>query len=596
MLKSKFMAELRQRIKYAGEVLGPRKKPIFVVLGIILLSASLESFGISLLFPILQVVIEGEMHGKISEMLKPFLSRFPENYALLLLAGLFLLVILTKFFIYLLRVFISKKFVWKIRLQWMSRIFEKYMRSEYAFMLNHKQGKLLNNLISETQRGAICFSQSIEFLAKLILVIALTVTLLIIHWQATVILVLAIGILLLVTNRFTKNFGRRIGRTRLHLSQQLSAWAAEAISGVRQIKTFGLEKRFRGENDRIGRKLSDVQIKLAVVRAIYGPLSELLLVLFLGGVIVYISLFSDTLLKAFLPFLAVFVVVGQRLMSNISILASLRLQIIALLPSVFLSHQLSGSKIADEDLFGGLEFKGLEGNIVFDNVSFGYGGEKGKKVFERLNLTIPYGKTTAIFGASGIGKSTVADLLLRLYNPQEGQVVVNGRNLEEWNLVSWRRHIGFVSQDTFLFDMSVRDNIALGNPEAKEEDIIEAAKKAHAHDFIMELPQGYDTVIAERGVNLSGGQRQRIAIARAIVRDPDFLIFDEATNALDVESEKKVRMAIEELGKEKTILVIAHRLSTIEKTDVVYNLGKLVNGETSKDNRPSLKAAERDRS
>lgn len=179
---------------------------------------------------------------------------------------------------------------------------------------------------------------------------------------------------------------------------------------------------------------------------------------------------------------------------------------------------------------------------------------------------------TALVGVSGSGKSTMADLLMGLLTPQSGKIAVNHRDLREFSLASWREKVGYVCQDPFLFNMTLRENILMGKPDATEEEMVSAAKMANIHDFIIGLPEAYDTVIGDRGVKLSGGQRQRIVIARSVIRNPQLFIFDEATSALDSESEAAVRRSIEKLAEKKTIIVIAHRDSTIEKADVIFDL------------------------
>jgi ABC-type multidrug transport system fused ATPase/permease subunit len=189
---------------------------------------------------------------------------------------------------------------------------------------------------------------------------------------------------------------------------------------------------------------------------------------------------------------------------------------------------------------------------------------------------IPKGKMTAVIGPSGIGKTTIADLVIGLLEPTTGEIVVNGRSLQEYNLRSWRNRLGYVSQDTVIFNTSVKENIRIGKIDAGDEEIENAAKGAAIFDFVMSLPRGFQTEVGDRGVKLSGGQRQRIAIARAILRDPDLYIFDEATSALDHESERLIQKSIEEVGQDKTVLVIAHRLSTIENADVVYDVSNFI--------------------
>ena len=225
---------------------------------------------------------------------------------------------------------------------------------------------------------------------------------------------------------------------------------------------------------------------------------------------------------------------------------------------------------------GKTSFSGLNNGITFENVSFSYPNKKD--VISNLSLNIPKGRTMAIVGESGAGKSTIADVIIRLYKPEDGKIFVDGTDYMDFILSDWLKHIGMVSQDTFIFHASVRENIKMGKMDATEEEMIQAAKIANAHQFIIEMPKGYDTVVGDRGIKLSGGQRQRIAIARAAVRDPDILILDEATSALDNISEEVVKEALQEAGRNRTNIIIAHRLSTIEHADkiVVMDRGKIV--------------------
>ncbi|MGI8603335.1 MAG: ABC transporter ATP-binding protein [Verrucomicrobiales bacterium] len=210
--------------------------------------------------------------------------------------------------------------------------------------------------------------------------------------------------------------------------------------------------------------------------------------------------------------------------------------------------------------------------IRFDGVEFAYQPEK--IVIDNFSLTVPRGATVAFVGASGSGKTTLADLVSRFYQPTSGQLLFNGIPFEKIRLHSYRRLLGIVSQEVFLFDGTVAENLAYGRPEATRDDVIAAAIQANAHDFIMELSTGYDTMVGERGAKLSGGQRQRLSIARAIVADPQILILDEATSALDSESERLIQQALERLERNRTTFVIAHRLSTIARSDIIVVLDK----------------------
>jgi subfamily B ATP-binding cassette protein MsbA len=228
------------------------------------------------------------------------------------------------------------------------------------------------------------------------------------------------------------------------------------------------------------------------------------------------------------------------------------------------------------DLPGARPFAGLEREIAFEDVRFSY--REGSPVLRGVSLVVPKGTVTALVGPSGSGKSTLVDLLARFYEVDSGRVTLDGVDVRELRLADLRRRLGVVSQDTVLFHDTVRANIAYGCPDASLDDVVRAARAAHAHDFIAGLPRGYDTVVGERGSHLSGGQRQRIAIARAILRDAPILVFDEATSALDSESERLVQDAIGRLLQGRTVIVVAHRLSTVRRADqiVVLDAGRVV--------------------
>ena len=226
--------------------------------------------------------------------------------------------------------------------------------------------------------------------------------------------------------------------------------------------------------------------------------------------------------------------------------------------------------------FSGVPFNGFEHDIVFEKLSFSY--PDNEPVLPEIDLIIPKGRMIALAGPSGGGKTTLIDLLMRLYEPSSGGIVVDGRLLSAYDVNSWRKSIGYVPQESILFDATIKENLLWSVGKASDVELSRACELAHAYEFIQGLPQGYDTLVGDRGVRLSGGQRQRVALARAILRNPELLILDEATSALDSESELYIQQAIEEISKETTVLVVAHRLSTIAKADCIYVLenGRIV--------------------
>ncbi|MBL6446128.1 ATP-binding cassette domain-containing protein [Fulvivirga sp. 29W222] len=225
----------------------------------------------------------------------------------------------------------------------------------------------------------------------------------------------------------------------------------------------------------------------------------------------------------------------------------------------------------DAETTEGIVGKGkLQGDIMFSEVSFAYPSRKKLKVLKSLSLNIEAGQKVALVGPSGAGKSTIIQLLMRFYQASSGAIQVDGNDINEYDLAYYRRNVGIVPQEVILFGGSIRENIAYGKPNATDEEIVEAARKANAYDFITGFPEGFDTLVGDRGIKLSGGQRQRIAIARAILKDPALLILDEATSSLDAESEVLVQEALDELMKGRTTIIIAHRLATIRKVDNIF--------------------------
>jgi ATP-binding cassette subfamily B protein len=215
--------------------------------------------------------------------------------------------------------------------------------------------------------------------------------------------------------------------------------------------------------------------------------------------------------------------------------------------------------------------------VVFDHVSFGYQGEN-VRALEDIHLTVEPNQVIALIGPTGSGKTSLVNLIPRFYDVSAGSLIVDGVDVREHDLVSLRRKIGIVLQTSLLFSVSVKENIAYGRPEASDEEIVEAAKAAQAHEFIQELPQGYETVVGERGITLSGGQRQRVAIARALLMDPHILILDDSTSSIDTQTERLIQKALDKLMEDRTTFVIAHRLSTIRRADqiLVMDQGRIV--------------------
>lgn len=354
---------------------------------------------------------------------------------------------------------------------------------------------------------------------------------------------------------------------------QLTALLQESIQGNRIVKAFGMEeyeiKRFTAENFHLFKQ----SLRATRIKAVVTPAMELLASFGIAGVVWYggSSVIGGGRTQGeFMAFMTAMLLMYRPFKSLAKTYATVQ-QGIAGGERVFEILDISSEV---QERAGAREAKAFSDAIEFRNVSFGY---DEKLVLKNINLRFQAGEMVALVGVSGVGKSTLADLIPRFHDVTSGAIAMDGVDVRDLTLRSLRQQIGIVSQHTFLFNDTVRNNISYGDPERKMEDIIAAAKTAYAHDFIMALPHGYETEIGEMGMQLSGGQRQRLAIARALLKNAPILILDEATSALDVESERSVQNALENLMTRRTTLVVAHRLSTIRKADriVVLVAGKI---------------------
>jgi subfamily B ATP-binding cassette protein MsbA len=397
-----------------------------------------------------------------------------------------------------------------------------------------------------------------------------------ISWQLTVAAALFMtGVLFL--NRYVVTRAKWFGKQLAEASRNYSIRILETLNGIRLVKSSANEaaefckiKQFIGDRE-------TAAFKSQMNAAIVGPLNEILSIIALVGMIFVSQFLLETNSAGSTTLLLTFLFVLSRMIQFIGQLNGARSRLANSAASVDLVYDFLRR---DNKTFmpqGDRHFTSLKTGITFEHIDFKYPGAEDWSL-QDITLALPRGQTLALVGASGAGKSTLADLLPRFYDPQRGRILIDGVDLREFNLGSLRRGMGIVSQDTFLFNATISENIAYGQTQATQAEILQAAQQANADEFIAQLPQGFDTLVGDRGVLLSGGQRQRIAIARALLQNPPILILDEATSALDTVSEQLVQEALEQLSRERTTLVIAHRLSTIRKADqiAVLDRGRVV--------------------
>jgi ABC-type multidrug transport system fused ATPase/permease subunit len=440
------------------------------------------------------------------------------------------------------------------------------------FYSQTRVGDLINRLGGEVGRATGAISTLIRIVITVITVLVFVGLLLAISWQLTLASTVLLA-LVAVVNQYSINRAKAFGKDLSEMSKAYSIGVLEALQGIRLVKATGNEER---EYQRLHKLIRDREVadfKSNANYAAIAPVSEVTGIVGLLAIVFLGRTFFAQQLEALSTVLLTYLLLLSRLLPFISQLNGARGSLANISPSVEIVHDFLRRDNKPFMGNGSVIYKPLREGIHFNQLSFAYPSQPDL-VLKDVDLYLPRGTTLALVGSSGAGKSTLADLLPRFYDPTKGCITLDGIDLREFDIKSLRSVMGIVSQDTYLFNTSVRNNIAYARPNATDEEVIAAAKRANAYEFIEGLPLKFDTMIGDRGVLLSGGQRQRLAIARALVQDPDILILDEATSALDTVSERLVQAAIEELSRERTTLVIAHRLSTVQKADQIAVLEK----------------------
>jgi ATP-binding cassette, subfamily B, bacterial MsbA len=561
-----------------------KKYPFSIFLSIILSFSSALFNGVStvLLVPIVLALLGKELSfkGLPNIVQKPLslLDGFSGEMRIWIMLGLVLSVIIfknaTSFFGFLVSSQINRSVTNRMRLDGINLLLEV----DWDFFTKNKVGHLLSYINQESGLTAGLLKSSISMFTTVLTILVYIWFLLVISWQITLIATFLVAIVAF-SNQFliakSKLLGKELARTSMEYGGKLQ----EVLSGIRLVKLVNNEQAEYKKLRRLIEQREQAQYKTQIYSNLIAPINEISSIIIVLAIVLVGRYFFAEELKtgAASTLLLTYLIILFRMLPFVGKLNSERSKHASHLPSADI---IANFLRRDNKPFmgkGELVYTKLTDSIRFENVSFAY-PDSDKIVLKGIDFNIPKGQTIALVGYSGAGKSTIADLLPRFYDPTGGRILADGKDLRDYDLQSLRQAMGVVSQDTFLFNQTVRYNIAYGLPEATDAEVIAAAKRANAYEFIEQLPQGLDTEIGDRGVMLSGGQRQRLAIARALLRNPDILILDEATSALDTVSERLVQEAIEELCRDRTTVVIAHRLSTIRKAHqiVVLEKGKVM--------------------
>ena len=457
-------------------------------------------------------------------------------------------------------------------------VFDNVMGLNLSFFSSARKGDMMSRITSDVQTVRFCIVNTLQVVFRegflsLLYIGAMEST----SEQLSRCAISSLPLVALVIGSIVK----KLRHPALKAQQNFGALTSvldESLSGVKVIKAYGAEDFFRGRFRNINKRFSEISRRMAYRQQMASPMSEFLGIAAAAGLLIFggaLVLSGEGTLdgSGFIAYIAIFTQITRPMRAFTDAFANIN-QGIAAGGRVLELLDTKSTITSPED--GGVELTEFSEEIEFRNVRFSY--ESDREVIGGINFKVKKGETVALVGPSGGGKSTTSDLIPRFYDVCSGEILIDGKNIKEYNLPSLRKAMGIVSQETVLFNDTIENNIRLGNDSATMEDIERAARIANAHNFIMETSEGYQTNIGDRGAKLSGGQRQRLSIARAILKNPDILILDEATSALDTESEKLVQEALDKLLSGRTSVIIAHRLSTIKNADniIVIDQGRIV--------------------
>jgi ABC-type multidrug transport system fused ATPase/permease subunit len=467
--------------------------------------------------------------------------------------------------------FVGQRVLFDIR----NQLFQHLERLHMGFYHRTKVGEVVSRVNSDVESlQGIVTSTFVSLITDLLTVIAILAVVLYLDWKLTLVS-LSIFPIFAVSIAY---FGRRIRQKSREVREKVADilhFFQETISGMKLVQSFVGEKYEARRHLRKGKELINLRINLGMFGALANSSAGFFvalgpaLVLWYGGYRTMQGALTIGGLVAFYTYIG-------KLFNPVFRLAQLNVTVQTALASIDRIFEFLDIEPEISDAPEAVSLASVNGEVSFRKVGFSY--KPGEPILHDVSFDVRKGQAVAIVGPSGVGKTTIINLVCRFYDPTGGVVTMDGRDLRDIKVTHLRRQIGIVSQETFLFNTSIGDNLRYGNRRATDEEIIEATRKARIHDFIQSLPEGYNTLVGDRGVRLSGGERQRVAIARAILKNPKILILDEATSSLDSQSEKMIQRALEPLMRDRTTITIAHRLSTVVNADtiLVLNDGRIV--------------------
>lgn len=552
------------------------KRYLFALLVFSVLLGFMETFQIVLLYPILNASIDLQNQEiTIFEPLYTFVRKSVILPDVVAFSILFILLVFLTFLVTLIYKYISLYLTKDVIIKTKSTLFDKLIINDYKYYVENKRGDILYNVITAPAQVKQFLETSTMIFSEIVVILSIVTALFFVS-PAAVVLLLCGGLLFVLIVRVVgKTVAYRLGRLQLRSIQSENEVISSYVQGLRQIRSVYGDAYWKEKYNVALYKYWSKYIKLSFLKNL--P-SAMLNFLFFSGiallVIILYYIYQDRFLFI-IPLIGTFVFSALKVLPRLSNISTQYMSIMDNWPNLEIIYRFLKDSRYHNIRNGKRSFDVLTSDIVFNNVGFSY--DPDQKLIESINLTIKRNKVTALVGHSGSGKSTIVSLLLRYYDITKGSILINGYDLREYNLESILYKVGYVSQDTFIYNTTIRENISFGG-KYSDDQIIESAKKANIHSYIISLPEGYDSIVGDQGLKLSGGEKQRIAIARALVRNPEILVLDEATSNLDNESEAIVQESINRVSENITTFIVAHRLSTIRKADTIYVMckGKIV--------------------
>lgn len=447
------------------------------------------------------------------------------------------------------------------------QLFEHYEKLSFSYYSTHNSGQMMSKLVSDLfDISELAHHGPENLFISLVKIIGSFVFLFLINQKLALPLLLLVILMILFSIRQNKKMQQTFLENRIRIGD-INASLQDTLSGIRVVQSFANEDtelhKFNHSNEAFLESKKDNYRCMGTFMSsnLFFQGMMYLTTLIYGGYLIAMGQMQAADLAMYALYIGIFI-------SPIQILVELVEMLQKGLSGFRRYLEVVETEPEIHDKEGAIDLENVKGDVCYDNVSFHY-SDDNKTVLSQVSIHIPAGKSVALVGPSGGGKTTICSLLPRFYDVTVGKVTIDGKDVRDLTLKSLRNQIGMVQQDVYLFDGTIRENIAYGKPDATDEEIKEAARRANMDDFIMQLPKQYDTYVGEKGTRLSGGQKQRISIARVFLKNPPILILDEATSALDNESERYIQKSLEELAKNRTTITIAHRLSTIKRSDEI---------------------------